>query len=360
MSQVQQSAAPTAPNLGDVLIQQGVLTAERLQQAEAVRSMNGTSLGKTLVEMQMASEEQIVAAVSVQIGLPFAEVRPGTVDPVAAALLPRDVATELVALPIRFDDDESLLVAVADPGNTASLKQITAITGLKVAPALAVRANLMQAIEHLADASRDGTITLPVAADSASEAPAAAPAAVAAAPAAAASLPERTLPSPEAGEVDSPGGGLLSRDRGALEDFVNGHTAGAEDEQPLPVNRLVDTRHSDSRAPDGTVVIDVSDNAAASEGIVANLTITGAAMSGYATVYPCSSDRTDTSNINFGQGAAIANAVIVEPDVDGLICVFTSIDAEVILDLMATTGSGFDGIVAVREADSRRGPSRSD
>ena len=237
MSQVQQSAAPTAPNLGDVLIQQGVLTAERLQQAEAVRSMNGTSLGKTLVEMQMASEEQIVAAVSVQIGLPFAEVRPGTVDPVAAALLPRDVATELVALPIRFDDDESLLVAVADPGNTASLKQITAITGLKVAPALAVRANLMQAIEHLADASRDGTITLPVAADSASEAPAAAPAAVAAAPAAAASLPERTLPSPEAGEVDSPGGGLLSRDRGALEDFVNGHAAGAEGEQTLPVNR---------------------------------------------------------------------------------------------------------------------------
>ena len=125
-------------------------------------------------------------------------------------------------------------------------------------------------------------------------------------------------------------------------------------------SRLVDTRHSDPRAPDGTVVIDVSDNAAASEGIVANLTITGAAMSGYATVYPCSSDRTDTSNINFGQGAAVANAVIVEPDVDGLICVFTSIDAEVILDLMATTGSGFDGIVPVREADSRRGPSRSD
>src|SRR5690606_10292939 len=103
--------------LGEVLVQQGVLTTERLQQAEQIRAQQGTSLGKTLIELNMASEAQIVAAVAAQIGLPFADVRPGTVDPIAAGLLPRDVARKLLALPVQFGEGNTILVALADPGN---------------------------------------------------------------------------------------------------------------------------------------------------------------------------------------------------------------------------------------------------
>ncbi|CAN5343051.1 hypothetical protein BH23ACT9_BH23ACT9_19470 [soil metagenome] len=150
--------------LGDLLVQQGVLSAERLEQAEHVRAQQGSSLGKTLIEMNMASESQIVAAVATQIGLPFADVKPGTVDPMAAGLLPRDVARELLALPVQFGDGNTILVALADPGNGAALSRVAAITGLEAYPALAVKSDLMQAIEHLADASAEGASSIPTAA----------------------------------------------------------------------------------------------------------------------------------------------------------------------------------------------------
>ncbi|MEE8602959.1 PilT/PilU family type 4a pilus ATPase [Euzebya tangerina] len=236
MSQLQQPsappapAAPSTPSLGDILIEQGVLSPERLQQAQAVQSMNNTSLGKTLVEMQMASEEQIVSAVAVQIGVPFAEVRPGTVDPTAASLLPRDVARELVALPVRFtDDNSSLLVALADPGNSGALEQISAITSMPTAPALAVRANLMQAIEHLADASAEGTVSLPVTGGGTDD-----PSAGSATPDNVTSLPERR---PGAGGSDEePNTGLMTRDRALLDELVA--EAGANDEPALPAGRM--------------------------------------------------------------------------------------------------------------------------
>jgi twitching motility protein PilT len=147
-------------SLGDVLVAQGVLTAERLQQAEHVRLQQGTTLGKALLDLGMATEAQIVAAVAAQIGVPFADIRPGTVDPMAAGLLPRDVARQLLALPVQFGDGNSVLVALADPGNTTALQHVAAITGLQPHAALAVRGDLEQAIEHLADASADGTVQL--------------------------------------------------------------------------------------------------------------------------------------------------------------------------------------------------------
>ena len=141
--------------LGEVLVAQGVLTAERLAQAEQARAQQGASLGKTLIDLNFASEGQIVAAVAAQIGLPFAEVKPGTVDPVAAGLMPRDLARQLMALPVRFEGDTAVLVALADPGNAAALQQVAAVTGLEARPALAVKGDLAQAIEHLADASEE-------------------------------------------------------------------------------------------------------------------------------------------------------------------------------------------------------------
>jgi hypothetical protein len=120
-------------------------------------------------------------------------------------------------------------------------------------------------------------------------------------------------------------------------------------------SRLVDTRGADTPPDGGTVAIDVpaAADGTLDGGVIGNLTIVGASAVGYATAYPCAAGRPDTSNINFRAGATIANAVVVEPDADGRICVFTSVSAGVVFDLMATTGSGFEGIIPTRASDSR-------
>ena len=157
--------------LSELLLQQGLVGQEGLRSAAAYQTERGLSLGKALVELRLVSEQQIVGAVAQQIGLPFADCRPGAVDPMAAGMVTRSLAEELCALPVAFAADGSLLVALADPGNAAALERIAAVTGLGATAALAVRADLVQAIEHLADPG-NGAVTAPAPAAPASPAPA--------------------------------------------------------------------------------------------------------------------------------------------------------------------------------------------
>jgi twitching motility protein PilT len=140
-----------AKSLGEILVEAGVLDARGLEIAIAARQEHGGSLGRALLAEQLATERQILEAIAVQVGIPFVDTGGGSVDPTAAALLPREVAREVVALPVAFSDADELIVALADPGNTAGLQRVAQVTGLRVAPALAVRNDLLRAIEHLAD-----------------------------------------------------------------------------------------------------------------------------------------------------------------------------------------------------------------
>ncbi len=138
--------------LGDVLVEQGVIDTTLLDAAVDRQRAEGASLGRTLVAMGAVTEQQIVAAIARQMGLPFADCSPGTVDANAAALLPRAIAEEVSALPVQFKPDNGLLVAVVDPGNIAALERVATITGMRTHAGLAVRGDLERAIEHLADA----------------------------------------------------------------------------------------------------------------------------------------------------------------------------------------------------------------
>lgn len=132
--------------------------------------------------------------------------------------------------------------------------------------------------------------------------------------------------------------------------------------EALPPERLVDTRGGAAPTAGEVVRIeipdDVGDAAVTSDaggpaGVIGNLTIVRPQGSGFATVYPCSEGRPSTSNINYRAGATIANAVIVAPDDDAMLCVFTKTPADIVFDLLATTGTGFDGVTPNRPLDTR-------
>lgn len=113
--------------------------------------------------------------------------------------------------------------------------------------------------------------------------------------------------------------------------------------------RLLDTRDGLGRVADDVMEIEVDELG----GVAGNLTIVGASSSGFASAYPCASGRTDTSNINYRAGQTIANAVLLQPDTSGNLCIYNSGDAHILFDLLATTGEGFTPAAPVRLADTR-------
>lgn len=78
---------------------------------------------------------------------------------------------------------------------------------------------------------------------------------------------------------------------------------------------------------------------------------------GFFTVFACSAGLPETSNINARTVAPTANLVVVSPDADGDVCVFSSAGGDVIIDVAGWFAPGpnrFAPIDPVRAADTRQ------
>lgn len=67
--------------------------------------------------------------------------------------------------------------------------------------------------------------------------------------------------------------------------------------------------------------------------VALNVTMVEARAAGFATVWPCGAPMPEASNVNFGRGGTAANGVIAPIGADGSVCVFTSADAHLIVDI---------------------------
>lgn len=135
--------------LGDILVQQGTLTTDQLAQAAAKQQAEGSSLGKAVIELGLASQDDLMRAAAAQLGIRYVEVSPQTVDAAAVAMISRERATELQAVPVGFNDDDQLVVAVISPTNRDAAKAVRADTGVEVETVLAPRQQVVDAIRHL-------------------------------------------------------------------------------------------------------------------------------------------------------------------------------------------------------------------
>jgi type IV pilus assembly protein PilB len=142
--------------LGDILLEGGLVTRDQLTEAFEEHQRLGRSLGRVLVDRGILSESQLVAALAQQIGLRFVDLSEFPVDGSAVARVPEPVCRRHTALPIAYEDGR-LLVAMADPANVFAIDDIRSLTGLEVKPLVATRADVIQAINryHRADADMD-------------------------------------------------------------------------------------------------------------------------------------------------------------------------------------------------------------
>ena len=142
--------------LGDILLEGGLVTRDQLTEAFEEHQRLGRSLGRVLVDRGILSESQLVAALAQQIGLRFVDLTEFPVDGSAVARVPEPVCRRHTALPIAYEEGR-LLVAMADPANVFAIDDIRSLTGLEVKPLVATRADVIQAINryHRADADMD-------------------------------------------------------------------------------------------------------------------------------------------------------------------------------------------------------------
>lgn len=80
-----------------------------------------------------------------------------------------------------------------------------------------------------------------------------------------------------------------------------------------------------------------------------NLTVTNPRAAGFLTAYPCDQARPVASNLNFRSDNTVAGAAIVPIAADGTVCIFTSSDTHLVVDVMGS----FSGNAYVRAGPTR-------
>ena len=139
--------AQNRQGLGQVLKENGLVTAQQLEAAMQEEARSGRSAWRVLVDKGIVAEKDLVRARSLQIGLEFFDVRNVRPQPQAVALLPQDVARRLLVLPMRLEP-EGLVLAMAEPNDKMALEEVSSVVGQPLRQAVAYRADLAGAIEE--------------------------------------------------------------------------------------------------------------------------------------------------------------------------------------------------------------------
>ncbi|NVJ56666.1 MAG: Flp pilus assembly complex ATPase component TadA, partial [Vibrionaceae bacterium] len=102
--------------LGDLLVEEGIVTDLQVDQALSVQKNSGRKLGATLIDLGFLSEHQMLTFLSQQLDIPLIDLNRANVDIDAVQVLPEVHARRLRALVIANNND-TLRVAMSDPAD---------------------------------------------------------------------------------------------------------------------------------------------------------------------------------------------------------------------------------------------------
>ena len=141
------TAALTPDKLGDILVRDGLITADQLKRALAEQRSSGMRLGYTLVKLGFIEETEITKMLARQYRMPAVDLSRFEVDPKILKLISSDIANKYTVLPLKREG-RTLTIAIADPNNVAAIEDIKFITRCDIFPVIAGEYTLRNALER--------------------------------------------------------------------------------------------------------------------------------------------------------------------------------------------------------------------
>jgi type IV pilus assembly protein PilB len=142
------TAAPAAggERIGDLLVKEGIISRQQLQQALDEQKNSGTRVGYNLVKLGFIQENELTRTLARQFKMPAVDLSKFEVDPKIIKLVPADLAVKNLVLPLKRDG-RTLTVAMADPGNVGVIEDLKFITRYDIFPVIAGEFTLKNVIE---------------------------------------------------------------------------------------------------------------------------------------------------------------------------------------------------------------------
>lgn len=140
---------PPIKRLGELLVENGLITPAQLQSAITHQKIARGRLGSNLVALGYISEEVLMDFLSHQTGVPQMDVRSVEVPLQILKLVPHRLAEQFTVLPISTKEPKSLVLAMSDPSDLNAIDSARFASGLHIEPVVASHSALRKAISDL-------------------------------------------------------------------------------------------------------------------------------------------------------------------------------------------------------------------
>lgn len=140
---------PPRRRLGDVIVELGFADRGIVEATVALAREDGRPIGQALLEAGIVNSSELARALAERNGLEYVDLDSFQVDHGAANLISSAEASRYRAIPIAFADDDSLLVATADPANLVGLDNVALSTERRVRPVVTSPEDLEAMISQL-------------------------------------------------------------------------------------------------------------------------------------------------------------------------------------------------------------------
>ncbi|MHC4663907.1 MAG: GspE/PulE family protein [Planctomycetota bacterium] len=136
--------------LGNVLVQEGVLSPEELREALDYQHKTRLGLKASLLDLNLLSEEEIIVALVSHFGFSHLRLRDYEIEQAAIAKVPKDKCQQYTLIPVSLTDN-LLTVAFADPLNIPAIDELKLVTSCEILPVIAKESEIKEAVDKYYD-----------------------------------------------------------------------------------------------------------------------------------------------------------------------------------------------------------------
>lgn len=130
--------------IGDILVEQGLLTQDDLQGALDSKQ-NDQKLGDALLSRGFITEQQLIETLEVQLGIPHVSLFRYPFDPLLFNIVPKDFAKRKLLVPLKREGDR-LFIAMTDPTDFITIDDLRLATGFQIEPTIASKEDILKTI----------------------------------------------------------------------------------------------------------------------------------------------------------------------------------------------------------------------
>ncbi|MFM7069618.1 MAG: GspE/PulE family protein, partial [Actinomycetes bacterium] len=123
-AQLQEWMSESRRKIGEILLGEGVITADHLLEALEEQATGGRRIGEILIQRGLIDDLQLAAALSEQFDLEHADLRVDEPERAAVERVGEDLARRHGVVPLRIEDGDRIVLVTGEPMSEATIRDL--------------------------------------------------------------------------------------------------------------------------------------------------------------------------------------------------------------------------------------------